>query len=273
MLIGMARKIMTKVGADICVAVTLGFFAISASLAQDEGVPETAPSLSPACEVPASNIAAPASLPNTAAALQARKVLRILAIGSSSTLGVGASSDSKSYPSQLEPILEGVLKGVDVIISNRGVPGEVAKIAAERIKSEIAREKPDLVLWQLGTNDVLARVSTDEFEETVRSTIRQLKENKIDIVLVGLQYTPRFAADMNSFAIRDILKRIAAYEQILYVRRDDAMRFIVQTRADLKLMSRDNFHLNDLGYRCMAEHIAYAVIGNLLAKQSRPAEN
>ena len=41
------------------------------------------------------------------------------------------------------------------------------------------------------------------------------------------------------------------------------MQFILQTRADLQLMSRDNFHLNDLGYQCMAEHVAHAVIAGV----------
>jgi hypothetical protein len=39
-----------------------------------------------------------------------------------------------------------------------------------------------------------------DFEETVRSTIRWLKENKIDVVLVGVQYTERLARDANYVA-------------------------------------------------------------------------
>jgi acyl-CoA thioesterase-1 len=246
---------------------------ISASRAEEVAARATLPPLSPACEVPAPDIAAPASLPNVTAALQARKTIQILAIGSSSTSGVGASSNGKTYPSQLETILEGAFKGVNIVIANRGISGEVAEITAERIKNEVVLEKPDLVLWQLGTNDALARVFPEDFEATVRSTIRWLKENRIDIVLVGLQYSSRFARDANYSAIRDSLQRLATEEKILYVRRYDAMRFIAQTRANLKLMSRDNFHLNDLGYQCMAEHIAHAVIVGLFAKRVRPAGN
>ncbi len=246
---------------------------ISGVRAEQADPAAVAPPLSKACEVPAADIAAPASLPNAAAALRTRNTVRILAIGSSSTSGVGASSDSKTYPSQLEPILEGALKGIDVVITNRGVSGEVAEITADRIKSEVVLEKPDLVLWQLGTNDALSRIATRDFEDTVRATIRWLKENQIDVVLVGLQYSPRFSGDANYSAIRDSLKRLAAEEQILYVRRYDAMRFIAQTRANLQLMSRDNFHLNDLGYQCMAEHIAHAVIVNLFGQPACSTKN
>ncbi len=50
------------------------------------------------------------------------------------------------------------------------------------------------------------------------------------------------------------------------------MRFIAQNHANLQMMARDNFHLNDLGYQCMAEHIARAVIVGVFAKR-RPSGN
>ena len=58
----------------------------------------------------------PAPLPNVTATLENRKTIRVLAIGSSSTYGVGASSGSKNYPAQLTDILEKALKGINVEI-------------------------------------------------------------------------------------------------------------------------------------------------------------
>ncbi len=269
----MARKTAEKLGVRIAFAIAFELVLNFASRAQEATRPVAPPPLSSACDVPADDIAAAAPLPNFAAALKEAKRARILAIGSSSTSGVGATSSGKTYPSQLEAILETALKGVDIQIINRGVSGEVAEITAERIPSEVAVEKPNLVLWQLGTNDALTRVAPEEFEATVRSTIRWLKENKIDIVLVGLQYAPRLARDANSSAIRGVLQRAAAAEGVLYVRRYDAMRFISRTRANLDLLSKDDFHLNDLGYQCMAEHVAHAVIVGIFAKSTRPAGN
>ncbi|MGH6820300.1 MAG: hypothetical protein ACREDU_05490, partial [Methylocella sp.] len=46
----------------------------------------------------------------------------------------------------------------------------------------------------------LARIPPQDFEDTVRSTIRWLKENRIDVVLVGVQYTVRLARDANYVA-------------------------------------------------------------------------
>jgi len=241
--------------------------------AEETSSPILLPPLSPQCDVPPVDIAAPAPLANVAAVLQAGNKVRILAIGSSSTAGIGVSSGGKTYPAQLEFILEHALKGVDVEVLNRGVPGEVAAVTADRIKSEVALEKPDLVLWQLGTNDALSRVAPEDFESTVRGLVDWLKENKIDVALVGMQYTSRFAKDQNYSAINEVLQKIAAEENILYVRRYDAMQFIAKTRSNLQLMAGDNFHLNELGYHCMAEHIARAVIVNLYVKKFRPIAN
>ena len=51
------------------------------------------------------------------------------------------------------------------------------------------------------TNDALARIPPQDFEDTVRSTIRWLKENRIDVVLVGgAIYRARLARDANHAA-------------------------------------------------------------------------
>jgi acyl-CoA thioesterase I len=219
--------------------------------------------LSSACNAPNADIAAPAPLPRTTQLLSEKApMLRILAIGSSSTWGIGASSRHKAYPAVLQGILERSLRGIKAEIVNSGVSGEVAETTAERLRTEVALRKPDLVLWQVGTNDALARIDPEQFEETVRSTIQWLKDDKIDIVLVGLQYTPKFARDQSYFAIRERLSQIAKEQNVLYVRRYAAMQFIAAHQSD-DLMSGDDLHLNDLGYRCMAEHIAHAVTANL----------
>jgi len=226
------------------------------------------PPLSPQCEAPGTEISTVAPLPRLAERLEKGGRLRILAIGSSSTYGIGASARHKAYPVQLRGILESTLKGTEAVITNRGVSGEVAQTTADRLRTEVALERPDVVLWQLGTNDALARVSPQDFKRTVNATVDWLKGNNIDVVLVGLQYTPQFARDENYFAIREALLRAAASRNVLYVRRYDAMQFIARNHpAGGDMMTNDGLHLNDIGYQCMAEHIAHAVIANLFVRK------
>ena len=229
------------------------------------------PALSASCEAPAQDIAVNGPLPNVTKALGAHKTLQILAIGSASAASLGVEAGIKSYPVQLEDILKEALKGVDIDIINRGTGGEVAQTSADRIRSEVALTKPDLVLWQLGTNDALSRIDPEQFIDTVKSTIDWLKANDTDVVLVGLQYTTRFAKDESYYAIRTALGKIAKEENVLYVKRYDAMKFISQTRAKVHLMASDNYHLSALGTQCMAEHVAQAMTANLFVRRFRPA--
>jgi lysophospholipase L1-like esterase len=228
---------------------------------------DKASALSPQCDAPNADIATPVPLANMANVLGRTNKLTILAIGSSSTYGVGASVRGKTYPAQLEQILEKSLQDVEVKIINRGVSGEVAANTADRLMNEVALTHPDLVLWQLGTNDALAHIAPNEFETIVRTAITRLKKRKIDIVLVGLQYTPRFVRDESYIAIREALRKVATDENVLYVRRYEAMQFIAKTRANQDMLASDDFHLNDLGYQCMAEHIAQAVVTNLFLRR------
>ena len=260
----------------------LTFFALTlaavfgvARAAETPAPPAAAPApvkteISSACAVPANDIANSGSLRNIGAKLARGEPIKILAIGSSSTSGIGASSRSRNYPSDLRGILGKALAKVKVTVVNRGIAGEIASETADRMRTEVAVENPDLVLWQLGTNDAVAHVDPASFATTVTDQIRWLKDNRVDVALIGLQYTSRFSKDRDYAAVRDALWKIADEERVLYVRRYSAMRFIAKTRARLKMMAPDNFHLNDLGYECMAEHVAKAVVGALYVKRFRP---
>src|SRR5438309_4868724 len=84
------------------------------------------PALTWDCDCPMSKLADPAALPHFAAALRQKNTIEILAIGSSSTFGIGASTVDRAYPFQLQDILERTFKDRDFYISNSGVGGEVA---------------------------------------------------------------------------------------------------------------------------------------------------
>ena len=104
--IEMARKTANTLGARIGFLIAFELL-LNIAISAEEAPRSIAPlPLSSACDVPEADIARPTSLANFATALKVRKTVRILAIGSSSTTGVGASSNGKTYPSQLEAILK-----------------------------------------------------------------------------------------------------------------------------------------------------------------------
>lgn len=223
--------------------------------------------MSKTCTVPTTNLAEPVRLTQLAAQLEKNTTSVALAIGSSSTWGAGSSSRALAYPAQLEAFLGKLWPRENIRVVNHGVSGELASVTAARMLKLAARLKPDVVLWQVGTNDAVTRVPISNFRHTVLSAVRHLRRARIDVVLVGLQYSVKWAKDAHYGAIRKTLLSIARQEKLLLVRRYSAMRFLIQENKTLRLMAPDQFHLNDLGYQCMAEHIAYALSANLFSSR------
>ena len=60
-----------------------------------------------------------------------------------------------SYPSRLAVELKALFPRVAITVLNRGVSGETARDMLARFDRDVIAEKPDLVLWQVGTNSVL----------------------------------------------------------------------------------------------------------------------
>jgi acyl-CoA thioesterase-1 len=203
-------------------------------------------------------------LPNSALALQKRQKVKILAIGAFSAAVLGVGRDGN--PPLLEQILERNIKGLDVEIINRGFSGELADAAGERLRIEVALNQPDLVLWQVGTNDAFAQVPVDSFERSVANTVRWLKEHNVDVILVGLHYMKRLAKDEHYQAIRTGLQRIIAAENVLRITRYEAMEVLSRTMRESGQPEPRDFGQTEAGYNCMAQYVARAIAVGLFAK-------
>ncbi len=163
-------------------------------------------------------------------------------------------------------MLQSALKGITITMINRGVSGELAANAATRMKNEVALNEPDLVLWQVGTNDALAYVPDDEFALTVKDQIDWLKAHKVDVVLVGLQFAPQMLRDAHYIDIREALRRVAAQENVLVIRFYEAMQIINQAQASGPAAVAEEFERNEAGYNCLAQYVARAITLGVFAK-------
>ena len=210
------------------------------------------------CQVGSEAIVEQSPLPSVAAALQNRKQIRILAIGSSSAIGRRSSSRA-SNSEQIRDILQNAIKGLDVVMINRGVSGELAAQAAARVKNEVALQEPDLVLWQVGTNDALAYVPLEEIESTVVETIRWLRDHKVDVVLAGLQYVDQMAQDDHYKAVRELLRRVSASSNVMIVRRYEAQRLLSQAEGSGGGLVPGEFLRSEAGYACLSQYMARAI--------------
>lgn len=239
----------------IALGIVLGNEAWAQSVAQP-AAPMPAP-FSRDCQVGGTITENDALLPNVAAALAKNRKIKILAIGASPSAARGALHGG--HTGEARQILRQAIKGLDVVMVNRGVSGELAAQAAARIKNEVALVEPDLVLWQVGTNDALSYVPLEELEATVIDTLAWLKEHKVDTVLVGLQYVDRMEQDENYRKVRDLLRRIAAKENVMIVRRYEAQRLLSQAQGSGGGLFPDEFQRTEAGYTCLAQYMARAI--------------
>lgn len=257
----MARKFeCTARHAIICVALIASLCGSFAS-AQDTAVPPAQQPMpapySEDCRLGNAAQISEAPLPNVAAALQKRKKLKILAIGASAT--AGRRGRRGGYTEQIEDILEKAIKGLDVVVINRGVSGELATDAATRIRNEVALHEPDLVLWQVGTNDALAYVPLGQLSGAIVDTVKWLKAHHVDVVLAGLQFVKQLEQDDHYRAVRDLIRKIAVEENVVVVRRNEAMRLLANAERGGGGLFPEEFAQTETGYACLAEYVARAI--------------
>src|SRR5262245_2049885 len=117
-------------------------------------VPMPAAAQTPACTAPTNAYRLDHPLRRIAQRLAAKQPITVVAIGSSSTAGAGASSSAASYPSRLEVELKERFPHLTIKVLNRGVGGEEAADMLARFDKSVLAEQPDLVGWQHGTKTV-----------------------------------------------------------------------------------------------------------------------
>lgn len=219
------------------------------------------------CEGPGAARIASSPLPNTAAALKVHKKIRILAIGASPASVRGPVSGG--YFAIIERFLKATFKGLDVEIVHRGVSGELASNAADRIKMEVALSAVNLVLWQLGTADALGHVPVEDFRSTVTQAIGWLKEHKIDVILVGLRYARSMRKDPHYQAIRTALKDVAREKEVLRIGRYASEETMERIRREQGVRMSEVGEIA-VGYTCKAEYLARAIAAGLFVREPLP---
>ena len=120
-----------------------------------------------------------------APAAQAREAL-ILAFGDSLTAGYGLKAQ-EAFPAQLEAALR--RSGQAVRVHNGGVSGDTSSAGRGRLNWVLAglKAKPDLVILELGANDMLRGQKPALTRTNLDAMITELKRRKIPVLLAGMK--------------------------------------------------------------------------------------
>jgi lysophospholipase L1-like esterase len=187
--------------------------------------------------------------------------LTIVAIGSSSTAGAGASSPAASYPSRLAMELQQRFPAHAITVLNRGVNGEETENMMARFATDVMPAHPDLVLWQVGTNSVLRDHPLKPHSLLLREGIAELKQAGADVVLIDLQYAPRVLAKPETPGMLQQIAFAAKDSSVDLFRRFAVMRnwYKVQHIPFGAFVSPDDVHMNDWSYGCVAKLLAATI--------------
>jgi lysophospholipase L1-like esterase len=214
-------------------------------------------------------------LPRTSARIAAGEPLRVVAIGSSSTAGAGASSPAAAYPSRLAVELEELFPSLAVTMVNRGVGGEDAAEMVKRFETTVFAEEPDLVLWQVGTNSVLRNDPLAPTETLIAKGVRELKARGLDVVLIDSQYAPKVISKPNIDAMIAFMAKTAKHQNVDLFKRFNLMRRWVELEniPVESFVSHDLLHMNDWSYACVAKVLAAAIHNTVMRPATAVASN
>ena len=200
-------------------------------------------------------------LPRLSVRLSGGLPIKIVAIGSSSTAGAGASSPARSYPSRLEAELRAHFPDHPLTVVNRGVNGEEAVDMLARFETNVMAENPHLVIWQVGTNSLLRDRPLDRRSRILQDGIAQLKAKRADVILMDPQYAPRVLAKAEREAAVTQIAETAKEQKVDLMRRFDLMRHWHESeRLPFEtFVTADGLHMNDWGYACLATSLGVAI--------------
>ena len=193
--------------------------------------------------------------------VSAGRAVTIMALGSSSTAGAGASVPAAAYPARLEAELRTRFPGVPITVVNRGVNGTEAADMLERFDRVASEDKPDVVLWQLGTNSVLRGHPIGAVDQFLTEGLMRMKALGADVVLIDPQFAPRVLERRDAEAMVRVIAAASTSRSVDLFPRFEVMREWHEAEAIPfeAFLSPDQLHMNDWGYACFAKLLGAAM--------------
>jgi lysophospholipase L1-like esterase len=201
------------------------------------------------------------SLPSTTRRFKAGQPITIVAVGSSSTFGHGASKDIYKYPTRLgEELLKRWPRHI-VTVVNKGISGEDVDENLLRLQKDVLDAKPQLVIWQIGTNALLRHEDPQHFRTALQKGISLIKATGADLILMDLQFAPKVSEASGYQSMLDLFDAIGKRNQVPVFHRFALMHYWSKSMQDQyqDMVYEDGLHMTDRSYGCLATVLADAI--------------
>jgi acyl-CoA thioesterase I len=182
---------------------------------------------------------------------------KIVALGDSLTAGFGLT-ENESYPFLLQQRLKG--DGYDYEVVNAGVSGDTSLGGLERADWVIGQENVEILILELGANDLLRGMPVDAMKDNLSKIIQKAKARNIKVLLCGMLAPPTMGPDYQK-AYLSAFPDLASEHKVAF------LPFLLEGVALKRdLNQADGIHPNAAGTRLMTENI-YKALRPMLTKR------
>ena len=182
----------------------------------------------------------------------------ILFFGNSLTAGYGLEID-KAFPGLLQKRIDSL--GLKYKVINAGLSGETTASGNTRI-DWVLNQQVDIFILELGGNDGLRGISTEETRKNLQEMIDKVKSKYPDceVILAGMQIPPNMGPEYtNSF--RTIFPELAQKNEVALI-----PFLLADVGGEPHLNQPDGIHPNEEGHKIVAENV-WKVLSQFLTEK------
>ena len=148
--------------------------------------------------------------------------------------------------------------GADLIIENRGIPGDTADGGLRRLRSDVSDFDPDCVLVQFGLNDSAMGIPVEQYGNYIQAIVQSIRDDTSSEIVLVTSVVPGYEDERNrAYRYYEKLGEIAEKNDLplSQVHRYWESRIRDGVSFD-SLVQYDRVHPTVEGYRLMAEAVA-----------------
>ncbi|KAF1048140.1 MAG: Esterase TesA [Herbaspirillum frisingense] len=138
---------------------------------------------------------------------------------------------------------------VEAVVVNSSISGDTTIGGRNRLPALLEKNKPDVLVIELGSNDALRGLPIKTTQDNLQSMIDLARKNKAQVLLVGMQMPPNYGADYTR-RFSDMFQNLAKQNKASLV-----PFFMDGIAADLDLFQADRIHPNERAQPMLLDNV------------------
>ncbi|WP_269432169.1 arylesterase [Herbaspirillum chlorophenolicum] len=138
---------------------------------------------------------------------------------------------------------------VDAVVINSSISGDTTIGGKNRLPSLLEKNKPDIVVIELGSNDALRGLQLNTTQDNLQAMMDLARQNKAKVLLVGMQIPPNYGADYTR-RFSDMFQHLAKRNKAPLV-----PFFMDGIAANMDLFQADRIHPNEQAQAMLLDNV------------------